>query len=358
MKRRDFIAASIATALTTSSGWSAAGEPDFVTAANLPDRSSWLVGLKLQTTLDAKVTFRIPLPGRGHAATPHPHRAEAVAFARRPGRFAVVMDCTNAQERLRLTSPPGRHFYGHGAFSSDGTRLFTTENNYDDLTGVIGIYDAENNYVRLGELPSGGIGPHEILRRPDGGFVVANGGIQTHPDMARAKLNIPTMRPTLVYLNDAGEIEEDVGLPDEMHKNSIRHIDISGDGNVLIALQWQGNPLADVPMMARHRRGEPITFLPHPKTAQLKNYAGSISCAPKDQGFSVTGPKGNVVLHFDAAGHPAGSSTLPTASGIARAGDAGLVITCDGGLVLRRAGQDRFLPIEGNWAWDNHLTAI
>lgn len=356
MKRRDFLTHGLggAAALLAAPAWAAAGAPEFITAGNLADRSTWLVGLRL----DGTVSFRIPLPGRGHAAATHPTRAEAIAFARRPGRFAVVMDCANGVEKHRLTSPKGRHFYGHGAFSPDGSRLFTTENNYDELTGVIGIYDAENGYDRLGELPAGGIGPHEILRHPMGGYVVAVGGIQTHPDMARAKLNLPTMQPSLVYLDDDGAITEQAFLPDDMQKNSIRHIDVAADGAVLIALQWQGNPLAKVPLVARHQRGGEITFLPHPDESQLKNYAGSIACDPADGSFAVTGPKGSVLLRFDAEMAPLGSRPLGTASGVARARGGGLVVTCDGGLLHKTHQGERFIPVPGGWSWDNHLVAL
>ncbi|UWQ02220.1 DUF1513 domain-containing protein [Aliiroseovarius crassostreae] len=355
MKRRHFLASAAALATAPGlTGWAAVGAPDVITAANRPDKSTWLVGLQADGTL----CFQLPLPGRGHGTTPHPTRAEVVGFARRPGRFAVVLDCVTGRERARIISPPGRHFYGHGAFSSDGNLLFATENNYDDLTGTIGIYDADRAYRRVGELPSGGLGPHEILRREEGGFVVANGGIQTHPDMPRARLNIPSMQSSLVYLDANGMLEEQVFLPENMQKNSIRHIDIATDGAVLMALQWQGNPLDDVPLVARHKRGEEITLLTHPEQGQLKNYAGSIACAPHDGGFAVTGPKGSVVIYFDAEGQPAGARSLGTASGVARSRAGGLIISCDGGLFHHGPLGDHFTPVAGEWAWDNHLIAV
>ena len=239
MKRRMFLSgmsASLGAAGLASSGWAAAGSPDFITAGNRSDKTSWLVGL----TFAGDIVFEIAIPSRGHAAAVNPIRPEAVAFARRPGRFAVVINCEEGSEAARLKSPEGRHFYGHGAFSADGRYLITTENDYDTLTGVLGVWDASDGYRRISELPSGGIGPHEILRMKSGGFVVANGGIQTHPDMARTKLNLPDMRPNLSYLSEDGEVVDQVELTGEMHKNSIRHIAIDGAGSVVAALQWQG----------------------------------------------------------------------------------------------------------------------
>ena len=47
------------------------------------------------------------------------------------------------------------------------------------------------DFARVGEFPTHGVGPHELLLLGDGRtLAVANGGIETHPDFGRAKLNI------------------------------------------------------------------------------------------------------------------------------------------------------------------------
>ncbi|MCK0126374.1 DUF1513 domain-containing protein [Gelidibacter sp. F2691] len=357
MKRRDFfgkVAAGFGTATLPFPGWADAGAPDFVTAGNKPDNSTWLVGLSTA----GQVRFQIPIPGRGHAAALHPQRPEAVAFARRPGRFAVVIDCALGREVARLDSPEGRHFYGHGAYSADGTLLFTTENDYDAPAGILGIWDVANRYKRLGEVSSGGIGPHEILTLPDGGLVVANGGIQTHPDMARAKLNLPDMQTNLTYLGTNGVISEQVALTGQMHQNSIRHIAIDRDGNVVAALQWQGSPAKQVALVLRHTRGAEPQLISHPDEQHLKHYAGSIATCADSGEIAVTGPKGGHVLYFNSDGTPNGSATHATAAGVSRSISGGLMITCDGGLVHRHRGAERFIPVAGDWAWDNHLVAV
>ncbi|WP_371168413.1 DUF1513 domain-containing protein [Aliiroseovarius sp. 2305UL8-7] len=357
MKRRSFLSglsASVGVAGLAQPGWAAAGSPDFITAGNRADKSSWLVGF----TREGELIFELPIPSRGHAASIHPKRPEAVAFARRPGRFAVVIECIGGHEVARLESPEGRHFYGHGAYSADGKTLFTTENNYDGPAGVIGVWDAADRYRRLGEVPAGGIGPHEILRLPDGGFVVANGGIQTYPDMARAKLNLPTMRTNLTYLTADGQIADQVELSGEMHQNSIRHIAVDGMGAVIAALQWQGNPTHKVPLVMRHMRGGKSEFLPHPDDLRLKNYAGSIAVCPQTGEIAVSGPRGNQVIYYDAHGTPAGSSRRGTASGVAPAPNGGLAITCDGGFVHRLEGTERFVAVSQDYAWDNHLISL
>ena len=101
MRRRFFLAAAaggLAGAFARAAWSDIAGtEPFYLTAANKPDNSTWLVGL----TLSGGILFAQSLPGRGHAAAVHPARAEAVAFARRPGEFALVLDCMTGQQLAR-----------------------------------------------------------------------------------------------------------------------------------------------------------------------------------------------------------------------------------------------------------------
>src|SRR4029079_2589733 len=72
---------------------------------------------------DRKLLFASPLPDRGHDVTFDPVARRSVIFARRPGTFAVVFDHTGKGEPQTITSPAGRHFFGHGVFSPDGKLL-------------------------------------------------------------------------------------------------------------------------------------------------------------------------------------------------------------------------------------------
>ena len=178
------------------------------------------------------------MPARGHAAAAHPTKPQAVAFVRRPGTFASVINCVTSKIETTLYAPKGRHFYGHGTFSANGDWLFTTENNFEVGRGRSGVWDVSARYTRYGEFDSGGIGPHNIKRLPKTDIlVIANGGINTHPETGRTKLNIPTMRPNLSYIHD-GTLIEMAQLPANMHKNSIRHLAVNAKGDVAIGMQW------------------------------------------------------------------------------------------------------------------------
>ena len=192
--RRSFIAGMLAAGLAPKPTWADAGSPAFLSAGLKPDGTFVLCGMNTE----GQITFELPLPARGHAAAAHPTLAEAVAFARRPGTYAIVLDCVSGREKAHLAAPPRRHSYEHEAFSVDGELLFTTENDFDAGRGVVGIWDARSRYSRIGEFSSGGIGPHDIKMMPDGEtLVVANGGIATHPETGQTKLDLPSMRTNL-----------------------------------------------------------------------------------------------------------------------------------------------------------------
>ena len=196
------------------------------------------------------------LPDRGHAAAAHPERPEAVAFARRPGTFALVIDCPRG--RGGAAAFAGRPaFLRHGAFTADGALLFTAENAIAEGTGRLGIWDAADAYKRIGEVPTGGSGPHEVRLMPDGArFAVANGGIETDPASGGAELNLATMRSNLAYLDaGSGEVTDVLELPEALRLLSIRHIAAGRDGTLAAAMQWQGSALETPPLLAVRRPG-------------------------------------------------------------------------------------------------------
>ena len=348
--RRSFIAGLLATSLMPKPTWADAGSPAFLSAAMKPDRSHVLCGLDA----DGSIKFEIALPDRGHAAAAHPTTPEAVAFARRPGTYAIVLDCRTGQTKARLEAPVGRHFYGHGTFSADGDLLFTTENDYEAEAGIIGIWDVQDDYLRIGEFSSGGIGPHDIELMPDGKtLVVANGGIETHPETGRSKLNLPAMRSNLSYLALDGVIEAQVELAPEHQRNSIRHLAVSHRGDVAFAMQWQGDLTDDLPLRGVHSlRRQHLKFYVEASVRGMQGYLGSIAFNSDTNQIATTSPRSGIVQVFGSNGLIK-NSNMPDVCGVAVSG-CGFIVTTGMGVV--RA------PETGNTkyevAWDNHLIRI
>ncbi len=347
MQRRTFLA-TLAASLTPRLSWADVGAPAFLAAGKRGDEF-FLHGL----TATGISLFQISLPGRGHAAAAHPLHAEAVAFARRPGTFALVIDCATGATRHRLTPPEGMQFNGHGAYSLDGSLLMTSEVVAETSEGRIGLWDTAR-YTRLTDWPSHGIGPHEIKRLPDGRLAVANGGIRTDP-VDRTKLNIPDMRPNLTLLSVDGTLIDQIDLPDQQ-QNSIRHLALQGD-TIAFAMQWEGDPAEPVPQLGLWTPGNPpiLCTPPESQAFTLQGYAGSIAATPDR--ILITSPKGGALMLFDAKGRHIATHHRPDLCGAASAG-ATFTVT-DGGGAVWAADDAGLTPlVTDSTQWDNHLVAL
>ncbi|WP_324752050.1 DUF1513 domain-containing protein [Roseovarius sp. Pro17] len=353
--RRKFLGGLLAAGLIPKPTWADAGSPAYLSAAAQPDGSYVLCGIG--ENLD--VVFQIPLPARGHAAAAHPNRPEAVAFARRPGTFAIVIDCVTGSPKATLQSPHGRHFYGHGAFSADADWLFTTENDFEAGRGRVGVWDVAAGYLRVAEFDSGGIGPHDIKRLPGSDtLVIANGGIDTHPDTGRTKLNIPTMQPNLAYVED-GDVREVAMLPSALHKNSIRHLALNPAGDVAFGMQWEGDGPVDT-LVGRHRQGNAINLLAASAKdiRAMDGYIGSIAYSNDAGTIAVTSPRGGLLQLYDATRATLRETVdLPDVCGVAPCLD-GFTITSGAGDIRNalagRVGNRNVTTL----MWDNHLVVI
>lgn len=354
--RRRFLAGLTAAGLTPLRGWASVGGPDYLAAALFPDGSYRLAGLDG----NGNILFSLQLPARGHAAAAHPHLPQAVAFARRPGTFAAVIDCATGAQIAEMQAPKGRHFYGHGTYSPDGAWFYSTENDYDAGEGIIGVWDSRD-HTRIGEFSSGGVGPHDLRLMPDGAsLVVANGGIETHPDTGRTKLNLPVMQPNLTYLDLSGSMLETVELPQAMHRNSTRHLAVRGDGLVAFAMQWQGDATQHPPLLGLHHRGQEPRLLSAPDTDQatLQGYAGSVAFSANGETVAITCPRGNVLHQFNVAdGQLASAHHLQDVCGLG-AGPDGYVFTTGTGVVGRLSGHTANQSAQQPCRWDNHLMPV
>lgn len=342
-------------------GWAAAGAPTHLSAARRSDGAFALYGLDH----GGSTLFEIPLPGRGHAAATHPSAPLAVAFARRPGDFALVVDCAEGTEVARLTAPSGRRFYGHGAFDPTGARLFTTENAYEQGAGRVGVWDVAAGFRRVDEWPSLGVGPHELVIDPDRGrILVANGGIRTHPASGRAKLNLPEMRPALAALDlSTGAPLGATAAPPAYRMNSLRHLAVRSDGLAAAAAQWEGDPALAPPLLALHAPGAPaLRFLAAdpPEQQRLNGYAGSVAFSRSGEFVAFTAPRGGRVHIFDAeTGGLAARHAIADVCGLAAADIADFIATDGYGGVWAIDADGPSRRMAGHAvAWDNHLTRL
>ncbi len=300
--------------------------------------------------------FTEELDARGHDIAVSPDRRLAVMFARRPGRFAIVLDLTRGRRVAAFASPADRHFYGHGFFGADGRLLYATENDFEDERGLLGVYDAAT-WTRIGEIETGAVGPHEAVLLADGRTVAcANGGVATHPDYPRQKLNLPFMKPSVSYVDiETGDLLASAELP-AYSQLSIRHITQAGDCAIWFGGQYEGPKTDVVPLVGRHRPGEAIEMVEVPDAyASMASYIGAVETSADGTRIAASSPRGGKVMVFDAASRDLVSTlTAPDVCAIAPSQGNAFLAADGAGTVWD--GTARLAQAGGRW--DNHVVAL
>ena len=229
--------------------------------------------------------------------------------------------------------------------------------------------EASDGYRHLGELPSHGVGPHELKFLSDGRtLVVANGGIRIHPGLGRSKLNLADMAPNLAYVDAAtGHLLDAYAPPTALHKLSIRHLDVTDEDKVLIAAQWEGPANVYPPLVAIHRGEEHLRLLSAQDTVQsaMRNYCGSVRCDSSGQWFAVSAPRGNLITFWSTVtGHCLASATVVDGCGLAAGSSSGqfTVSSGEGGLFSYQIAGESLVRLRKNdpsvTRWDNHMVPL
>ena len=326
-------------------------------------------------SLSGEPLFDLRIPDRAHGMAMNPVRpSEMIFFARRPGVHLHRLNIEDPLDVKTIDSEEGRHFYGHGCFSADGSWLYNSENDYENGRGLITVRDAISLQV-VEEYSSYGIGPHELRLMPDQKtLVVANGGILTHPSAPREPLNIETMQPSLVYIDlKSGRLLGNYQLP--YSQLGIRHIDVNADGRVALATQIEAdaqlpNGEQSMPLLATHHGEDQLQLFSVESYSwnRLKDYCGSVAFAKgsdlKNIG-AVTSPRAGRLAIFDFLNQNlVADFAVPDVCGVCFSEKLrGFVASTGSGaiyLVEASAGKPNIekLATQVGVYWDNHLLVV
>ena len=366
--RRSFLAAlsaSVAGAFYPRDASAAQDKPLYVSARMAADKSASVAVF----SLDGEMLFATSLPDRGHDIAVRPLSSDLVVFARRPGDWAAIIDRRSGAVARVVTSPNGRHFYGHGVFTPDGNLLYATENLIATGEGVLGIYDAQAGYRRVGEMPSFGIGPHDIALLPDRHrMVVANGGIRTNPQTGREMLNKDQMEPSLALIDaKAGTELLRVDLGQALRGLSIRHLAVAAQGDTIFGCQFAGDP-SDMPALVGVMNPAGKTrflSMPEDDLAAFQNYVGSVALDASGKIAAATSPVGNTIGFWEwESGRYLGRRRMSDVCGVASGGTEGVFLATSGNAGIRLAPVESkaLAPLSGSeldrWIWDNHVRLL
>jgi hypothetical protein len=313
-----------------------------------------------------EIGFDLDLADRGHGLAVRPGSGEAVCFARRPGKFALVIDAQAGAVVTEIPAAPARHFSGHGLYVQGGDLLFATENDEMRHEGVIGVYDARANYQRIGAFPTFGIGPHDLALLPDGKtLVVANGGIDKRHDDTGGR-PLADIRSDLVYLDWQSQrpLERAVLAP-QFARLSIRHLALTEAGDTAVALQDSADvPDLDLPLGFLHRAGSAPLWLAAPEGgwARLRGYCGAAVVDRTAGLIAMSAPRGNCVGLWDQSGAALETIAIHDGCGLSATGTPGEVMVSSGSgelfAISRHAATPALRGANGEFRFDNHMIRI
>ncbi|MDF3931622.1 DUF1513 domain-containing protein [Pseudomonas citronellolis] len=321
------------------------------------DGKHYAVGYRL----DGSCVFATEVGLRCHAIVQHPTLPLALFVARRPGRQSYLVSLEDGRLLQTLDAQPDRHFYGHGVFHKDGEWLYATENDTTDPgRGLLGVYrfDGEK-LLHSGEVPTHGLGPHEVAWLPDGEtLVVANGGIRTEAE-SRVEMNLDAMEPSLVLMRRDGALVSKETLAQQM--NSVRHLAIAADGTIVACQQYMGDAHERADLLAIKRPGQdfqPFPLADEQRQAMLQ-YTASVAVHDELRLVALTAPRGNRFFIWDLdSGALRLDAPLPDCAGVGAVKD-GFVVTSGQGRCRVYDCRAQAISMQALQLppafWDNHL---
>ena len=364
LRRQALALGSLLLSAVTLGGWTLFKHKDsgplLLSARDDNDGKHYAVGYRL----DGTQVFATQVAQRCHDIIDHPSQPMALFVARRPGTESYLIDLRDGTLLQTLASQPNRHFYGHAVVHKSGEWLYATENDTTDPgRGVLGVYRFEDRrLVRQAEIPTHGIGPHQVSWLPDGEtLVVANGGIRTEAE-SRVEMNLNAMQPSLVLMQRDGTLLSKETLRQPM--NSVRHLAIGSDGTVLACQQFMGDAQETAELLAIKRPGQP--FEPFPvaehQLQSMNHYTASVAVHSELRLVALTAPRANrfFVWDLDTAAVRL-DAPLPDCAGVGAVKD-GFVVTSGQGRCRFydcRAQALSGTPLElPSGLWDNHLHLV
>ena len=346
----------------------AATAPPLQLAAAWEAAHGYQVGVLAYRGDTLQVGAALDVPTRAHGVWAE-RGGTLLAVARRPGDWLLRWRPEGEGSAKAIAwawADPDRAFNGHVIAGPGGKTLYTTETNLETGQGLVGLRDAAT-LEKIGEWPTHGMDPHELLLDGDGSLVVANGGIPALPETGRLKIHMDRMDASLVRLDTrSGAPLGQWRLADK--RLSLRHMAWgrapAGGPRVLgIALQAEHDDAAAktaAPVLALFD-GQQLQTCTADVGHVLAGYGGDIAWAAG--GFAVGCPRANGVAVWQADGRWTGFFPLQEACAVASAstaGEADTTLWAGGRLAaLARDGAGRTAsPALKNVRLDNHWAPL
>ncbi len=227
----------------------------------------------------------------GHGLALHPVEPWRAVMFEKKGPGACEIDLRAGRVLRPLTTPGGRAFYGHGAFSRDGKLLYATENELDTRDGLVAVRDA-TTLRELGRFPTYGKSPHDCRLIDDGRTLAITNGGGTIDEAAP---------PSVTFVDVRSEKLEEK-LTFETPRVNAGHLALTrGRDLVAISAPRDGLPKTALGGVTIRVGGGPFSTMSEPPSVIERMVGESLSlCIDEATGVvGVTNPDGNIVTFWD-----------------------------------------------------------
>ncbi len=221
-----------------------------------------------------------------HGIHRNPTETNRLAIFEKKGPGACEYDLITRKIVRYIPVAKGRYFYGHGAYSIDGSLIYSTETILKTGDGVIAVRNARTLEI-LGEFPTYGKEPHEC-KLIDGGrtMVVTNGGG-----------NLLGEPPSVTYIDvTSKKMLEKVELTNV--RLNTGHVSVSSSGSlVVLSAPRAGLGKQHLGGVSIRLRGGDMESIVSPLvvTQRMQGEALSVAMHPKAGLAAVTHPDANMV---------------------------------------------------------------
>lgn len=292
--------------------------------------------------LDRGALERIPVTFLPHGVAQDPSRLERTALFEKKGAGGAIVDVDTLTFTAPITASPGCRFYGHGAFSVDGARLFVVEAELETERGRVSVRDGASLEV-IGDLPTHGTAPHDCVLVDEGRtLVVTNGG----------GVRGTTDTPSVTFVDLAtGALKERLGIASA--EINAGHIAMGAGGAIAVSSAPRAG-LSEVSspggVSLRASATERLSTMRKPADVVRRMLGESLSVALHPRGIAaVTNPRGDLLTYWSVA-----EKRLVASTDVAR--PRGVVVSRDGTRFVVACGHDAIVRLvdADTLAWAAH----
>ncbi len=133
-------------------------------------------------------------------------------------------------------------------------------------------------------------------------LAVANGGIETHIETGREKLNLDSMQPSLAFVDSTtGRLISQHMQSAGLHKLSIRHLAQDARGAVWFGCQWEGVDAETPELVGCAGIDKPLRIIEpsKPMGAELAGYIGAVALSGDGRLLAASAPRAGRIVYID-----------------------------------------------------------